>query len=80
MDFDSPRVRRIPPPPPPGFGDEEYYQLYGRPEDYHRYRQQMEVDFHDRHHHHETRQRVSVMDRLQLPQNDSYRLNPHRRE
>ena len=38
----GPRVRRIPPPPPPGFGDEEYYQLYGRPEDYHRYRQHIE--------------------------------------
>ncbi len=33
---------RVPPPPPPGFGDEEYYRLYGRPEDYHRYRAEME--------------------------------------
>ena len=23
---------RVPPPPPPGFGDEDYYRLYGRPE------------------------------------------------
>ena len=35
-------VRRVPPPPPPGFGDEEYYRLYGRPEDYHRYRAELE--------------------------------------
>ncbi|TRY69580.1 hypothetical protein TCAL_11983 [Tigriopus californicus] len=35
-------VRRVPPPPPPGFGDEEYYRLYGRPEDYHRYRAKVE--------------------------------------
>jgi hypothetical protein len=42
MAYDPPRVRRVPPPPPPGFGDEEYYRLYGRPEDYHKYRQQLE--------------------------------------
>ncbi len=35
-------VRRVPPPPPPGFGDEEYYRLYGRPEEYHRYRARLE--------------------------------------
>ena len=42
MAYDPPRVRRVPPPPPPGFGDDEYYRLYGRPEDYHKYRQQLE--------------------------------------
>ena len=30
--------RRVPPPPPPGFGDEEYYKLYGKPEEYQKYR------------------------------------------
>jgi hypothetical protein len=44
MAYDPPRVRRVPPPPPPGFGDEEYYRLYGRPEDYHKYRQQLEEE------------------------------------
>ena len=34
--------RRVPPPPPPGFGDDEYYRLYGRPEDYHKYREELE--------------------------------------
>ena len=34
----SARPRRVPPPPPPGFGDDEYYRLYGKPEEYHRYR------------------------------------------
>jgi hypothetical protein len=32
------RPRRVPPPPPPGFGDEEYYKLYGKPEEYQKYR------------------------------------------
>ena len=44
MAFNPPRVRRVPPPPPPGFGDEEYYRLYGRPEDYHKYRQELEAE------------------------------------
>ena len=30
----SPSIKRVPPPPPPGFGDEDYYRLYGRPEEY----------------------------------------------
>ena len=34
----SSRPRRVPPPPPPGFGDEEYYKLYGEPEEYQKYR------------------------------------------
>eukprot|EP00096_Caligus_rogercresseyi_P006381 TRINITY_DN2277_c0_g1_i2.p1 TRINITY_DN2277_c0_g1~~TRINITY_DN2277_c0_g1_i2.p1 ORF type:complete len:642 (+),score=212.45 TRINITY_DN2277_c0_g1_i2:49-1974(+) len=34
-------IERVPPPPPPGFGDEEYYRLYGRPEEYHKYRQKL---------------------------------------
>merc|ERR1712038_1730035 len=38
----SPPIRRIPPPPPPGFGDEDYYRLYGRPEEYHQKRQKFE--------------------------------------
>ena len=33
------RPRRVPPPPPPGFGDDEYYRLYGQPEQYQKYRQ-----------------------------------------
>ena len=34
------RPRRVPPPPPPGFGDEEYYRLYGEhgDEQYQKYR------------------------------------------
>ena len=36
------RPRRVPPPPPPGFGDEEYYKLYGEPEEYQRYRKELE--------------------------------------
>ena len=36
MSYGSPPpIRRVPPPPPPGFGDEDYYKLYGRPEEYH---------------------------------------------
>ena len=38
---------RVPPPPPPGFGDEEYYRLYGRPEEYHRYRERLEREGRD---------------------------------
>ena len=38
------RPRRVPPPPPPGFGDEEYYKLYGEPEEYQKYRQ-VHLDF-----------------------------------
>ena len=38
----SPRIKRVPPPPPPGFGDEDYYRLYGRPEEYHQKRQKFE--------------------------------------
>ena len=34
-------LKRVPPPPPPGFGDAEYYRLYGRPEEYHKYRQRL---------------------------------------
>jgi len=36
------RPRRVPPPPPPGFGDEEYYKLYGEPEEYQKYRRDLE--------------------------------------
>ena len=39
-----PSRARVPPPPPPGFGDDEYYRLYGRPEEYHRYRERLERD------------------------------------
>ena len=45
MSYDNsppPSRVRVPPPPPPGFGDEEYYRLYGRPEEYHRYRERLE--------------------------------------
>ena len=35
----QPPIKRVPPPPPPGFGDEDYYRLYGRPEEYHRKRE-----------------------------------------
>lgn len=35
-------LKRVPPPPPAGFGDEDYYRLYGRPEEYHRMRQRYE--------------------------------------
>merc|ERR1711953_830705 len=38
----SPPIKRVPPPPPPGFGDEDYYRLYGRPEEYHQKRQKFE--------------------------------------
>ena len=38
----SRRPRRVPPPPPPGFGDEEYYKLYGEPEEYQKYRKDLE--------------------------------------
>jgi len=37
------RPRRVPPPPPPGFGDEEYYKLYGEPEEYQKYRRDLET-------------------------------------
>jgi len=37
------RPRRVPPPPPPGFGDEEYYKLYGEPEEYQKYRKDLET-------------------------------------
>ncbi|CAB4066791.1 SNIP1 [Lepeophtheirus salmonis] len=46
-------IERVPPPPPPGFGDEEYYRLYGRPEEYHKYRQKLALSV--RHHHHHER-------------------------
>ena len=36
--------QRVPPPPPPGFGDDEYYRLYARPEDYHKYRAKLELE------------------------------------
>ncbi|XP_023330836.1 serine/arginine repetitive matrix protein 2-like [Eurytemora carolleeae] len=36
------RPRRVPPPPPPGFGDDEYYRLYGKPEEYQKYRKELE--------------------------------------
>jgi len=36
------RPQRVPPPPPPGFGDEEYYRLYGEPEEYQKYRKNLE--------------------------------------
>jgi len=39
----SARPRRVPPPPPPGFGDEEYYKLYGEPEEYQKYRRDLET-------------------------------------
>ena len=44
MSYESPPrpIRRVPPPPPAGFGDEDYYRLYGRPEEYHRNRQDYE--------------------------------------
>jgi len=32
----------VPPPPPPGFGDAEYYSLYGEPEEYQRYTAEVE--------------------------------------
>jgi len=35
------RPKRVPPPPPPGFGDEDYYKLYGEPEEYQRYRREL---------------------------------------
>ena len=38
------RPRRVPPPPPPGFGDDEYYALYGNPEEYVKYRYVTNVD------------------------------------
>ena len=38
----QPPIKRVPPPPPPGFGDEDYYRLYGDPEEYHRKRQNYE--------------------------------------
>ena len=43
MSYGSPPpIRRVPPPPPPGFGDEDYYKLYGRPEEYHEKRAKYE--------------------------------------
>ena len=38
----QPPIKRVPPPPPPGFGDEDYYRLYGRPEEYHKKRENYE--------------------------------------
>ncbi len=62
----GPRVRRVPPPPPPGFGDDEYYQLYGRPEDYHRHRQHLEDAYRQYREVDHYRPRVPVTERLQL--------------
>ena len=44
----QPPIKRVPPPPPPGFGDEDYYRLYGRPEEYHKKRQNYEKHSPDR--------------------------------
>jgi hypothetical protein len=67
MAYDPPRVRRVPPPPPPGFGDEEYYRLYGRPEDYHKYRQQMEEEH-----------MISKLGSKPYPVHDLARISGHR--
>ena len=42
LKMSQPPIKRVPPPPPPGFGDEDYYRLYGHPEEYHRKRQNYE--------------------------------------